>query len=136
MSLKNILAISGNPGLYVLKNQTRAGFMAQSLLDGKRISVGLRHNVSMLNEIAIYTYTEEVPLAEVFKRINEKEAGGEAISHKSSKNELVNYFSDVLPEYDEDRVYPSDMKKVVQWYNLLHKKELLSFEVESVSEEE
>lgn len=139
MSLKKILAISGKPGLYELKAQTRAGFLAESLIDGKKLSIGLRHNVSMLNEIAIYTYTEEVPLQEVFQKIKEKENGGEAISHKVSKNELENYFSEVLPGYDEDRVYASDMKKVVQWYNLLHKKDLLDFSeetTESSTEEE
>lgn len=138
MSLKKILAISGKPGLYELKAQTRAGFLAESLIDGKKLSIGLRHNVSMLNEIAIYTYTEEVPLQEVFQKIKDKENGGEAISHKVSKNELENYFSEVLPGYDEDRVYASDMKKVVQWYNLLHKKDLLDFseETEASTEEE
>ena len=136
MSLKKILAISGKPGLYELKAQTRSGFMAESLLDGKKLSVGLRHNVSMLNEIAIYTYTEEVPLQDVFQKIKDKENGQETISHKASKKELESYFSKVLPGYDEDRVYPSDIKKVIQWYNLLQKRNLLDFELESVSTEE
>ena len=136
MSLKKILAISGKPGLYELKAQTRAGFLAESLIDGKKLSIGLRHNVSMLNEIAIYTYTEEVPLQDIFEKIKEKENGGEAISHKVSKNELEQYFSEVLPDYDEDRVYTSDMKKVIQWYNLLQKRDLLIFEEEEVSTEE
>lgn len=121
MSLEKILSIAGKPGLYELKTQTRSGFLASSLLDGKTISVSARHNVSLLSEIAIYTLTEEVPLAEVFKKISEKENGGEAISHKSSKVDLEAYFFEVLPDYDEDRVYPSDIKKVVQWYNLLQK---------------
>jgi len=138
MSLKKILAISGKPGLYELKTQTRAGFLAESLLDGKKMSIGMRHNVSVLNDIAIYTYTEEVPLRAIFQKIKDKENGGEAISHKSSKKELESYFSEILPDYDEDRVYASDIKKVVQWYNLLQKKDLLQLEeeVEAVSEEE
>ncbi|MFD0963018.1 DUF5606 family protein [Pseudofulvibacter geojedonensis] len=136
MSLKKILAISGKPGLYELKTQTRAGFLAESLLDGKKMSIGMRHNVSMLNEIAIYTYSEEVPLREVFQKIKDKENGGETISHKVSKNELESYFSEILPDYDEDRVYASDIKKVVQWYNLLQKKDLLQLEEDVVNSEE
>ncbi|MGB1269900.1 MAG: DUF5606 domain-containing protein [Flavobacteriaceae bacterium] len=136
MSLEKILAISGKPGLYELKAQTRSGFLAESLIDGKKLSVGMRHNVSVLNEIAIYTYAEEVPLRDIFNTIKEKENGGEAISHKVSKNELESYFSEVLPGYDEDRVYASDMKKVIQWYNLLHKRGMLDFDTAAVSEEE
>ncbi len=128
MSLDKILAISGKPGLYELKTQTRSGFVAESLNDGKRISVGIRHNVSVLSEIAIYSSVEEVPLKDIFKRISEKENGGQAISHKEPKNTLINYFSEVLPDYDEERVYPSDMKKVIQWYNTLHDKGLLDLE--------
>ena len=127
MSLEKIMAISGKPGLYELKTQTRTGFLAQSLVDGKTLSVNGRHNVSLLSEIAIYTLNEEVPLADVFQKISEKESGGAAISHKSSKDDLEAYFFDVLPDYDEDRVYPSDIKKVVQWYNLLQKNGHSSF---------
>lgn len=127
MELDKVMSISGKPGLYELKAQTRGGFVAESMLDGKKITVNLRHNVSLLSEIAIYTYTEEVPLREVFQKIKEKENGGEAISHKESKNKLEEYFSEVLPEYDEDRVYASDIKKIVQWYNLLINKGFTDF---------
>jgi len=127
MGLDKILAISGKPGIYELKTQTRSGFVAQSLLDGKRISVGLRHNVSILSEIAIYTLTEEIPLREVFEKIKEKEEGGPTINHKVSKDELEEFFFNVVPDYDEDRVYPSDIKKVVQWYNILQKNDLMDF---------
>lgn len=127
MELDKVMSISGKPGLYELKAQTRGGFVAESMLDGKKITVNLRHNVSLLSEIAIYTYTEEVPLREVFQKIKEKENGGEAISHKESKNKLEQYFSEVLPEYDEDRVYASDIKKIVQWYNLLINKGFTDF---------
>ena len=130
MSLEKIMAISGKPGLYELKTQTRTGFLAQSLVDGKTLSVSGRHNVSLLSEIAIYTLSEEVPLAEVFDKISTKENGGQAINHKSSKDELEAYFFEVLPDYDEDRVYPSDIKKVVQWYNLLQKNGHSSFAAE------
>ena len=127
MELDKVMSISGKPGLYELKAQTRGGFVAESMLDGKKITVNLRHNVSLLSEIAIYTYTEEVPLREVFQKIKEKEDGGEAISHKESKKKLEDYFSEVLPEYDEDRVYASDIKKIVQWYNLLVSKGFTDF---------
>jgi len=139
MSLEKILSISGKPGLYQLENQTRSGFLAKSLIDGKKISVSARQNVSLLSEIAIYTLTEELPLREVFLKISEKENGGEAISHKVSKDKLEEYFFEVLPDYDEDRVYPSDIKKVVQWYNLLTKNGITDFSEttsEKSSEEE
>ncbi|WP_338149250.1 DUF5606 family protein [Aequorivita vitellina] len=127
MSLEKVLSISGKPGLYKLKSQTRAGFLAESLLDGKTINVSGRHNVSLLSEIAIYTLTEEVPLREVFKKISEKEDGKETISHKASKEELEEFFFGIMPDYDEDRVYASDIKKVVQWYNMLIKNGITDF---------
>ncbi|MCF6307126.1 MAG: DUF5606 domain-containing protein [Flavobacteriaceae bacterium] len=140
MSLEKILSISGKPGLYQLENQTRSGFLAKSLIDGKKISVSARENVSLLSEIAIYTLTKELPLREVFTKISNKESGGEAISHKSSKDELEEYFFEVLPDYDEDRVYASDIKKIVQWYNLLTKNGITDFSEaeseENTSEEE
>lgn len=135
MGLDKILAISGKPGLYQLKAQTRSGFVAESLIDGKKISVGLRNNVSLLSEIAIYTLTEEVPLREVFNKISEKEEGGKtSVSHKESKDKLEEYFFSVLPDYDEDRVYPSDIKKVMQWYNLLNENGITDFAEESQDE--
>ena len=136
MSLDKILTISGKPGLYQLQNQTRNGFLATSLIDGKKISVSARQNVSILAEIAIYTLTKELPLSEVLTKIFDKEKGGEAISHKSSKDELEEYFFEILPDYDEDRVYPSDIKKIVQWYNLLTKNGISQFKNESSEEEE
>lgn len=136
MSLEKILTISGKPGLYQLQNQTRNGFLAISLIDGKKISVSARQNVSILAEIAIYTLTKELALSEVFTKIFDKEKGGEAISHKSTKDELEEYFFEILPDYDEDRVYPSDIKKIVQWYNLLTKNGISQFKNESSEEEE
>ena len=128
MSLEKILSISGKPGLYKILTQTRGGFVAESLLDKKKLTVNMQSNVSVLSEIAIYTLTEELPLKEVFKKINDKENGKPtSISHKDSKDVLEEYFFEVLPDYDEDRVYASDIKKVVQWYNLLHSQNLLDF---------
>lgn len=142
MALDKILAISGKPGLYELAAQTRGGFIAKSILDGKKIAVNMRHNVSILSEIAIYTYTEEVPLGQVLENIKQKEDGGEAISHKASKAHLEDYFAEILPDYDVDRVYTSDIKKIIQWYNLLTKNGLNDFskseeaETETSGEEE
>ncbi|WP_136467338.1 DUF5606 domain-containing protein [Flagellimonas onchidii] len=120
MALDKILSVGGKPGLFKLLTQTRSGFVGESLLDGKRVTVGLRNNVSVLSEIAIYTLEEEVPLREVFQKIKEKEGGKKtSVSHKAEKIELEEYFFEVLPNYDEDRVYASDIKKIVQWYNIL-----------------
>lgn len=128
MSLDKVLSIGGKPGLYKLVTQTRTGFVAESLLDKKRITVGMRSNVSVLSEIAIYTLEEEVPLREVFLKIQVKEKGGKtSIGHKEEKIKLEEYFFEVLPNYDEDRVYASDIKKVIQWYNILHENGITDF---------
>ena len=135
MSLEKILAISGKPGLYVLKVQTRTGFVAESLLDGKKITVSLKSNVSLLSEISIYTYEGEKPLAEIMQNIAKKENNGQTISHKEDNATLLSYFREVLPEYDEERVYASDVKKIVNWYNTLQEKGLLVFDAPAVAEE-
>lgn len=137
MGLDKILAISGKPGLYKLVAQTRGGFVAESLIDNRRVSVGIQQNVSVLSEIAIYTLAAEVPLKEVLNKIKEKENGAQtSVSHKDSKDKLEEYFFEVLPDYDEDRVYASDIKKVLQWYNMLQKNDLLNFEEEAVTADE
>lgn len=138
MSLDKILSIGGKPGLFKLLTQTRTGFVAESLLDKKRISVGLNSNVSVLSEIAIYTLEEELPLKVVFGKIKEKENGGKtSVGHKEDKIKLEEYFFELIPDYDEDRVYHSDIKKVIQWYNLLHDNGITEFEtLEENSEEE
>ncbi|MCF8274987.1 MAG: DUF5606 domain-containing protein [Flavobacteriaceae bacterium] len=140
MSLEKIIAIAGKPGLYNLVAQTRAGFIAESFIDGKRLSVNVQQNVSVLSEIAIYTLTEEVPLKQVFLNIKKKENGEQtSVSAKDSKDKLEEYFFEILPDYDEDRVYASDIKKVIQWYNLLQSHQLLDLletEPENKSDEE
>ena len=129
MTLDKILAIAGKPGLFALKVQTRTGFVAESLLDGKKVTVGLKSNVSLLSEISVYTNTEEKPLTEIMRAIATKEDNGPAISHKEDNAKLVAYFLEILPDYDQDRVYPSDIKKIVNWYNMLQAKGLVSKEV-------
>lgn len=135
MSIDKILAISGKPGLYALKLQTRTGFVAESLIDGKKITVGLRSNVSLLSEISVYTYDGEVRLAEVFRAIATKEDNGPAMSHKEDNAKLEAYFREVLPEFDEERVYASDIKKILNWYNMLQAKGLVSKEETEAKEE-
>tara|TARA_R110002051_G_scaffold100879_4_gene171409 strand:+ start:55382 stop:55813 length:432 start_codon:yes stop_codon:yes gene_type:complete len=128
MILDKILSIGGKPGLFKLLTQTRAGFVAESLLDGKKITVSFKNNVSVLSEIAIYTLEEEIPLREVFLKIQEKENGEKTpISHKDDKLKLEEYFFEILPSYDEERVYASDIKKVIQWYNMLHEQGITDF---------
>ncbi len=133
MELKDIVAINGKPGLYEIKAQSKGGIIVSSLIDGKKIPVTISHNISALNEIAIYTYEEEVPLRLIFKTIAEKEGGKEAISHKENSKKLVSYFREILPNFDEERVYASNIKKVLQWYNLLASK---NFDFSSIKEDE
>jgi hypothetical protein len=125
MNLEKILSISGKPGLYILKVQTRTGFVAESLADGKKISVSLKSNVSLLSEISIYTYEGEKPLVEIMSNIAAKESNGPAISHKEDNTTLMSYFREVLTDFDEERVYPSDVKKILNWYNTLQAKGLV-----------
>lgn len=137
MELDKILAISKKPGLYKLVTQSRGGFIAESLLDQKRISVIISSNVSLLSEIAIYTLTEEVPLKTVFYKIYEKENGEQtSTSPKASKDDLEAYFFSVMSDYDEDRVYASDIKKILNWYNLLNLHKLLDFKNEKLGSDE
>lgn len=129
MNLEKILAIAGKPGLFELKVQTRSGFLVESLLDGKKITVGLRSNVSLLTEISMYTYTAEKALVEIMRAIAVKEnEGPTAVSPKEDTIKLLDYFKEILPDYDEDRVYASDIKKVLNWYNILQAKGMVSKE--------
>jgi hypothetical protein len=128
--LKDILSISGYGGLFKFISQGRTGIIVESLEDKKRMNASSTVKISALEDIAIFTDTEDLPLKDVFKAISEKENGGEAIHHKSSADELKNYFTEVLPDYDRDRVYVSDIKKVLNWYNLLRKFEMLNFDEE------
>jgi hypothetical protein len=133
MELKDIVSVNGKPGLFEIKAQSKGGIIVESLLDGKKFPVTVTHNISALNEIAIYTYEEEVPLRIILKSIGEKEGGKEAISHKENGKVLTSYFREVLPNFDEERVYTSNIKKVLQWYNLLASK---NFDFTAIQEEE
>ncbi len=119
MTLDKIVAISGKPGLFEIKSQTKGGVIVESLEDKKRFPVNSVQNISSLSDIAIYTYETEIPLKEVFTSMHQNTEGKEALSHKSNANDLKNYFLEVLPNYDEERVYVSNIKKIVQWFNIL-----------------
>ncbi len=133
--LKDILSISGYGGLFKYISQGRTGIIVESLEDKKRMNASASAKVSALEDIAIFTDTEDLPLKDVFKAISEKENGGEAIGHKSSADQLKTYFAEIIPNYDRERVYVSDIKKVVNWYNILHKFEMLNFDKEEESAE-
>jgi hypothetical protein len=134
MNLEKILSISGKPGLFVLKVQTRTGFVAESLLDGKKVTVSLKSNVSLLSEISVYTYEGEKPLSEIMQNIANKENKGVALSHKEDNAKLSAYFREVLADYDEDRVYPSDIKKILNWYNMLQERGMIVDDAPVVAE--
>lgn len=137
MALEKVIAIGGKPGLYELIAQTKGGFVGESLVDKKRLTVSIRAKVSVLSEIAIYALDREVPLLEVFEAIHKKEDGKEtSVSPKADKLELEEYFFSILPNYDEDRVYASDMKKILSWYNLLLNSGTLKEALEAETTEE
>lgn len=118
--LKEILSISGKPGLYKLISQGKNMFITESLIDQKRIPVYAKDKVVSLGDIAIYTEDTEVPLIDIFRKIKEKENGEKLnLSLTPQPDQLRNYFAEILPEFDRERVYPSDIKKIMTWYNIL-----------------
>ena len=127
MDLSKIIAVSGRPGLYKINTQTRAGVVATSLIDGKRITANASVQISVLGEIQVYCIGKETPLLDVFVKILAFESGNPtSISPKSSSEELEAYFFKILDNYDEERVYPNDIKKILQWYNLLLSKKMIT----------
>ena len=119
MKLKEILAISGQSGLYKFVAQSKNGIIVEQLGSGVRSCASASAKVSSLGEIAIFTENDDVPLAQVFQQIYDKHAGQPVLSHKSAPEDLKKFFAEALPEYDRDRVHVSDIKKVALWYNLL-----------------
>jgi hypothetical protein len=119
MELKDIMAISGHSGLFKFISQGRHGIIVESLSDAKRISISASAKVSSLTDIAIFTNDGEVAFKDVLKKIREAENGGPAINQKSEDKELKKYFEKILPDYDREKVYTSDIKKVIAWYNQL-----------------
>ena len=119
MEFNKIIAISAKPGLYQVISQSKNSIIVESLADKKRVAINSTQNVSLLENIAIYTYEEDVPLLTIFKSMFKITEGKEAISHKESSKKLASFFEEVLPNYDVERVYASNIKKVIQWFNIL-----------------
>ena len=122
--LTKILSVSGKPGLYKILSQTNYGLVAESLEDGKKVPVYSNYRISALVEISMYTYGEDVPLAEILWSIYEKE-GKKEVKSNMSDAEVRTWFETILPDYDKERVYTSDIKKLVKWYNALLKNDLI-----------
>ncbi|KFF76194.1 hypothetical protein HX13_00305 [Chryseobacterium sp. P1-3] len=121
MLLEKIISISGKPGLYKLVSQLRNGFIIEDVTTKKKVSIGNSSQVSLLDNIAMFTFEKEVPLFEVFENIAKNNDYKETISHKSSDADLKDFMLASLPNYDTERVYSSDIKKLAQWYNILQK---------------
>lgn len=135
MNLKDIIAISGEGGLFRFLAQGRNAIIVEHLETGKRQTASANARVSSLEDIAIFTTDEDLKLSVVFDRIWEKESGGPAIDVKLPTASLTAYFESVVPEYDRNRVYISDIKKVLAWYNIMHKLNLLVKEEEPAASE-
>ncbi|WP_299014242.1 DUF5606 domain-containing protein [uncultured Polaribacter sp.] len=135
MEFSKIISVAGKPGLYQVVSQSKNAIIVASLSDDKRIAVNATQNVSLLENIAIYTYEEDLPLLDVFKAIYVKTEGAEAISHKESGKKLEAFFTEVLPNYDDERVYTSNIKKVIQWFNILVKSGMDFSKIEATAEE-
>ena len=134
MEFSKIIAVSGKPGLFHVVSQSKNAVIAESLIEKKRIAITTTQNVSLLENISIYTYDEDMPLQEVFVAIYEKTAGKEALSHKDSSKNLTAFFLEVIPNYDDEKVYVSNIKKVIQWFNLLIKIGMDFSKIEKTSE--
>lgn len=129
------MAVAGYPGLYQYVAQGRNGIIVESLEDNKRANIPASAKVSALGEIAIYTDDEEIALRQVLLSIKEKMSGGPALDAKKATNDqLKKAMEEVLPNYDRERVYASDMKKLFSWYNILQKNDMLEFDPEEAEE--
>lgn len=135
--LKTILSISGKPGLFKLITQAKNMLIVESLADKKRMPAYATDKIISLGDIAIYTEDEEKPLHEVLTSIKEKESGGKTSLNPSGAkpDELRAYLQTVLPDFDRDRVYPNDIKKLLSWYNLLLESGITDFTPEEKREE-
>ena len=136
MNLKEILAISGYGGLFRFISQGRNGVIVEGLIDKKRMNASSSVRVSALEDIAIYTSEKEVPLKEILQKIYTKENGGKAIDPKSPNDKLKAYFAEILPDYDQDKVYVSDMKKIFNWYNILLGENMIDLEKDEPQNDE
>ena len=134
MGLKGILAVSGMPGLYKVLAQTKSGFIVESLADKKRLPVSATQRVSMLEDISVFTQGDDMPLKEVFLKMKEYGASDEIIDAKADPKQLKDFLGKVVPDYDTERVYPSDIKKMISWYHMV--KDVVDVADEEESKEE
>ena len=125
MNLEGIINIAGKTGLFKIISKSSKTVIAESLIDGKKTPLFSHHQSNLIEEIGIYTYNDTKPLPEIFNDIAIKENNKPAISHKSPTSELTDYFRVILADYDEERVYISDIRKVIQWYNIMQKNGLI-----------
>ena len=135
--LKTILSVSGKPGLYKMVSQGKNLLVVESLVDKKRIPAYARDKVISLGDIAIYTNESEAPLYEVLNSIKKKE-NGEKVSldvSKATPDDLRAYLSEVLPEFDRERVYPTDIKRLISWYNILLNAGITEFDPKETEQE-
>lgn len=133
--LKEILSIPGKPGLFKLVSQGKNMLIVESLVDGKRMPAYTKDKAVSLGDIAIFTEDAEIPLGQVFEKVKTKENGELCSVDTKATNEVLRKFmSEVLPEYDRERVYPSDIRKLIVWYNILIKTDMTTF-IEEVKEE-
>lgn len=129
MDISSVIAIAGMPGLYKVVGQTKNGVVCESLVDKKRIPAFNSHKISSLTDISIYTTSEDKPLKEVLQAIFDKEKGEKCLDPKSTDEKgMRDYMKSVVPDYDEERVHSSDLRKLFNWYNLLHGAGLLTAE--------
>ena len=136
MDLSNVMTINGKPGLYKLVSKAKNNFIVESLADHKRIPAFSHDGVSSLDNIAIFTSEEDVVLEKVFEAIYKKENGEKVPDVLSDNLKLKKYFEEILPNYDKERVYVSNIKKVLNWYNILIENDLITIESEEDKTEE
>jgi len=137
MDLSKILSIAGKPGLFKMVGESKNGIVVESLTDGKRIPAFSHERISSLKEISIYTEDDDMPLFDILKNIYEKQEAKPVKSPKKlNSNDLKSLFAEVVPDYDKDAVYTSDMKKVFSWYNQLLENDMLDFTEEEAEKEE
>ncbi len=134
MELKDVISISGMSGLYKVVAQSKNGIIVESLADNKRMPINSSQPVSSLVDIAVFTKEEDMPLKSVFKKIQETDGGNLPVDPKGDPKAVKDYFQKIVPTMDEDRVYPSDMKKILTWYSLLNGK--IDFTAKETEEEE
>ena len=135
--VKDILSISGHGGLFKYLKKSRNGIIVEHLETGKRMNADATARVNALEDISVYTVDGDIPLKDIFKAISDKEDGGPSLNpKKASSNELREYFEAIAPEYDDERVYVSDIKKILKWYNTLQKLDMLNFEEEEEKQNE